>query len=109
MKQLLIAIDQTVNTLIPLPRDGGGMADETLSARLFRCHLQGRLPARWYRAVDALFWWEPHHCHASWRAEFERRQLPGHYRNGSDDGGGAGCQPTAKGTWAGDGETDRNS
>lgn len=80
MKQLLIALDQAANTLIYVPADGWGYADETLSARLFRCHLQDRLPTWPYRAVDALFFWQPAHCFKSWRNEFERRQLPGHYR-----------------------------
>ena len=32
------------------------------------------------RAVDALFCWQPAHCYHSWRAEWDRRQLPSHYR-----------------------------
>ena len=78
--QLLIALDQLINCLIHIACDGWGYADETLSARLFRCHLQGHIQDRWYRAVDALFFWQGQHCYEAWRSEFERRQLPGHYR-----------------------------
>jgi hypothetical protein len=82
--QPIIAADQTLNTLIYVPGDGWGWADETLSARLWRCHLQGFIAARWYRAVDALFFWQPNHCYQSWRSEIERRQLPGHYSEIND-------------------------
>lgn len=82
MKQTLIAIDQGINTLIYIPGDGWGWADETLSARLFRCHVQGLVSDRWYRAVDRLFFWQDGHCYQSWRSEWERRQLPGHYSGG---------------------------
>jgi hypothetical protein len=43
MIQILIAIDQLLNTFVWLPQDGWGYADETLSVRAFRCHLQGGL------------------------------------------------------------------
>lgn len=79
MKQLLIAIDQAANTVVPIAGDGFGMADETISARLFRCHLQGLISDRWHRAIDALLFWDEQHCFKSWRAEIERRQLPGFY------------------------------
>lgn len=78
MKQLAIAIDQLVNTLFFVMGDGFGMADETISARLFRCHLQGLIGDRWYRLVDALMF-DAEHCYRSWRNEIERRQLPGYY------------------------------
>lgn len=77
MKQFLIAVDQLANVPVYLPGDGFGMADETISARLFRCHLQGLIADRWYRAIDAVFGKD--HCYESWRSEIERRQLPGHY------------------------------
>ena len=80
MKQPLIALDQFVGCCIWIAGDGWGMADETLSARLYRCHLQGLLSDRWYRAVDAMLFWDAEHCYKSWRSEIERRQLPGHYR-----------------------------
>lgn len=80
MKQPIIAIDQLANCFVFIAGDGLGMADETLSARLFRCHLQGALSDRWFRAIDALFFWQPRHCYQSWRSEIDRAQLPDHYR-----------------------------
>lgn len=77
--QLLIAIDQFFNVLIPIRGDGFGYADETLSARLFRLHIQGILGDRPYRFVDAIFFWQDDHCFHSWRHEVERRGLPSFY------------------------------
>lgn len=79
--QPLIAFDQTFNTMIHISGDGWGWADETLSARLFRCHLQGLISDKPMRFVDALFFWQPQHCYHSWRSEIERRQLPTMYRD----------------------------
>lgn len=73
VKQILIAVDQLANTLL------GGMADETLSARAFRLELQGN-GDRARKAIDALFFWQRHHCYRAWRSEIERRQLPSFYR-----------------------------
>jgi hypothetical protein len=78
--QFLIALDQLINTLFKIKGDGRGFADETISARLFRCYLQGLISDKPYRAIDALFFWEEAHCYNSWTAERERRQLPGHYK-----------------------------
>lgn len=75
----LVALDQFINTLVYIDGDGWGMADETISARAFRCFLQGLISDRFYRAIDAVFFWQAFHCHASWRAEWERKQLPVHY------------------------------
>lgn len=83
MLQFLMAIDQAINCLVHIDgddNDGWGMADELLSARAFRCHLQGLISDRLYRAIDALFFWSPQHCYNAWRGEFERRQMPGAYR-----------------------------
>lgn len=80
MPQPLIAIDQFFNTLIVIDGDGRGMADETISARVFRCFLQDLISDRAYRAIDAVFFWQEAHCYDSWVAERERRQLPDHYR-----------------------------
>lgn len=72
MKQVLIAIDQLLNTLLL------GMADETLSARLWRL----QHPA--HKWVDRLFFWDRegpvHHCELSYRAELLRNHLPHGYR-----------------------------
>jgi hypothetical protein len=78
--QSLIAIDQFFNTLFKIKGDGRGFADETISARVFRCYLQGLISDKAYRFIDALFFWEEAHCYNSWTAERERRQLPGHYQ-----------------------------
>lgn len=64
MKQVLIAVDQLVNTLL------GGWADETLSSRAYRnewkvCQL-----------IDILFFWDVAHCKESYYSEKFRRQLP---------------------------------
>jgi hypothetical protein len=82
VKQFLIGVDQTLNTLIKLPGDGYGWADETLSARAFRCFLQERISDRLYRVIDRLFYWQSAHCYESWKSEYERAQLPSHYREG---------------------------
>lgn len=64
-KQILIAIDQLMNTL------AGGWADETLSSRAWRENREGLR-----EFIDALFFWEPYHCRASYESEIARRQLP---------------------------------
>lgn len=73
MKQVLIALDQLINALLV------GMADETLSARLWRT----QHPA--HRLVDALFFWDHEgpvkHCELSHRAELLRQHLPAGYRH----------------------------
>lgn len=68
LKQIAIAIDQLLNTLL------GGMADETLSAR---AHRTG---SAWEYVIDTLFFWQPDHCADSYRSEKERKQLPQEYR-----------------------------
>ena len=75
MKQIFIALDQLINTLFM------GMADETISARLFRLYLTEILSSKWYLIVDILFFWQYNHCYNAWRAEIERRQLPSYYNN----------------------------
>ena len=77
--QFLIALDQVLNTLIWIRGDGFGWADETLSARLFRLHLQDVLSEKWFGLVDKLFFWEQSHCHDSWMSEIERKQIAKHY------------------------------
>jgi hypothetical protein len=77
---LPLGLDQLLNCVIWLPGDGWGTADETISARAWRCWLAGLIPSFWYRAIDALFFWQDHHCYHAWRSEIERRQLPDHYQ-----------------------------
>lgn len=68
MKQILIAIDQLANTLL------GGMADETISARV---HRRG-----WQRAERAIDWVmrEPGHCRMAYTSELLRAHFPKSYR-----------------------------
>lgn len=95
VKQPLIALDQFLNTLWWINGDGFGMADEMISARAFRAHLQGLISDVPMRAINLLFFWQSgpvrdkkgnligwqfHHCHRAWRSEWERAQLPSHYR-----------------------------
>jgi len=82
--QMMIAFDQLVNTLIYIRGDGIGMADETISARLFRCHIQGHIGAFWFKVVDAIFFWQDNHCFHAWREEWDRGQYPSHYREGKN-------------------------
>ena len=78
MKQLLIAIDQTVNTLVWAKDEGFGMADETISARAWR--LQSRPLWGATRAmIDTLFFWDRNHCEKSYYSERLRKHLPFDY------------------------------
>ncbi len=78
MKQILLAIDQLLNTLLWfLP--GGCWADETLSSRAWRIR---NVPGwSWlYRAIDAIFFCEKNHCESSYLSELMRYQLPPEFR-----------------------------
>ncbi len=75
--QVLIAVDQLLNTLIP-----GGWADETLSARAHRMRVKRQKYWGWTAdAIDTLFFWERDHCLDSHLSELNRRQLPPEYRD----------------------------
>lgn len=76
MRQLLIAIDQVLNTVVWIKGDGFGMADETLSARAWRMRHQSSA----WRRIDTLFFWDPDHCFNSYQSEVLRRHLPREYR-----------------------------
>lgn len=70
--QVLIALDQLINTLL------WGMADETLSARAWRHKLDGsRSWPCWI--IDALFFFQKDHCRQAYESEVLRRQLPDAY------------------------------
>lgn len=77
MKQFLISIDQTFNTVVYLKSDGWGMADETLSARAWRL----RHKSNAYKWIDRLFFWQIQHCKQSYLSELRRKQLPSEYQN----------------------------
>ncbi|MDR2188948.1 MAG: hypothetical protein LBE62_13060 [Azonexus sp.] len=68
LRQILIALDQFLNTLL------GGWADETVSAR---AHRNG-----WKRTERFINWLfrDPEHCRASYESELARSQLPRAYR-----------------------------
>lgn len=72
--QIVIAIDQLVNTLI------GGWADETMSSYAWRLEREGKFWGRvWRPTADAffrLFFGQKDHCRNSYWAERERAQLP---------------------------------
>ncbi len=76
---ILIAIDQLVYVLLTL---GHGSPDETMSAAAYRLWLRDQIGGRLFKPViDALFSpFERDHCKRAYRAEMERRHLPGSYR-----------------------------
>lgn len=68
-KQVLVAFDQFLNTLI------GGWADETFSARCWRRRghpVWGALRM----VVDAILFFDKNHCEASYNSEVSRLQCP---------------------------------
>ena len=70
---LLIALDQTVNTIF------NGEPDETISARCWR--LRARVPFNiFHLLIDRLFFLEDSHCYNSYLAEVNRKQLAEEYR-----------------------------
>ena len=70
MKQILIAIDQLVNTLF------GGWADETVSSMVWRKkHLV------MIKIINAIFFWESNHCQSSYINERQRMHLPPEFRD----------------------------
>lgn len=76
LKNLLIAVDQLLNTLL------GGWPDETLSSRAYRLAIEGTTwPMRMIDAVARLFG-DKNHCEASFDSERVGRQLPPELRPG---------------------------
>ena len=83
-QQLFIAADQLLNALIP-PLDGTvSYADETLSARCYRAHRDGKIMGKLFMPpIDLLFFWQgPNHCRNAYIKEFERKNYPEEYRQG---------------------------
>lgn len=72
MKDFLIGLDQTLNTLIKLS-DGLGKPDEMLSARAWRLR---EIYPHLYRFIDILFFWDKDHCKECYYIERNREQLP---------------------------------
>lgn len=82
--QVFLALDQLVNVLVP-PIDGTvGYADETLSARAYRAHRDGKILGKLFmRPIDLLFFWQgPGHCKNAYIKEFDRQNYPSEYREG---------------------------
>jgi hypothetical protein len=74
MLQPIVALDQLLNTLV------GGWADETISARAWRCQSYSRKWRMVRVVVDALFFWQDNHCRSAYFSEQERFHMPIHYR-----------------------------
>lgn len=70
-KQVLIALDQLVNTLC------NGMADETMSARAWR---NRESYPRVVKAINFLFR-DPNHCEDSYKSEVTNQHLPPEYKD----------------------------
>lgn len=76
LKNLLIGLDQTLNTTIKLS-DGWGEADEMLSARAWRLRYRHPNLRLW---IDRLFFWDADHCQECYEIERTRKQLPAEYQ-----------------------------
>lgn len=81
-EQVLIALDQLANALMP-PIDGTiGYADETLSARCYRANRDGKRFGLWFMPpIDWFFglWQGPNHCKNAYTKEFDRKNYPSEY------------------------------
>lgn len=74
VKQVLIALDQLLNALL------GGFADETLSAKAWRCRNKNKCWKVAKAVFDGLFFWQPGHCYIAYVSERARMQMPPEYR-----------------------------
>lgn len=81
-QQVFIALDQLANAIIPPWGGTLSYADETLSARCYRAHRDGKLLGRIFMpAIDLLFFWQGSgHCKNAWIKEIARNSLPPEYR-----------------------------
>lgn len=81
-QQVFIAADQLVNALIPPWGGTLSYADETLSARSYRAHRDGKWFGKLTMApINLLFFWQgPDHCKNAWLKELDRKSLPTEYR-----------------------------
>lgn len=76
LDQVAIAFDQFVGSIF-MNCD----ADETMSAKLWRCQCDKRRYKVLRVLVDKIFFWQMDHCFESYLAEKCRRQLPASYRS----------------------------
>ncbi|AHX01173.1 hypothetical protein M316_0108 [Nitrincola phage 1M3-16] len=88
LRQIFIAVDQLVNCLIYSSHDkehygyGWGYADETISARCWRLRETTWFWRGMQEALDILFFWDKGlHCYLSYMAEWDKHQLPSHYKD----------------------------
>lgn len=73
---IAIALDQLANVLL------AGAPDETLSSRAHRMRAKGQPVWGWTAgAIDLLFFWQGEHCQTAFMREWDRRQLPGVFRD----------------------------
>jgi hypothetical protein len=72
--KLFLALDQLLNAII------GGYPDESLSARAFRWHRDGKRSYP-YSIINAMFFWMKDHCRSAYHCEQELRHLPPEYRD----------------------------
>lgn len=73
IKNILIALDQLINTLIK------GEPDETLSSRAWRHYADGSY--KWpKRIIDTLLFFDKDHCYTSWLSEKNRKHFPHSFR-----------------------------
>lgn len=69
--QILIAVDQLINTLFL------GYADETISSRMYRYELEGKITGKIFRPIiDKIFWFQKEHCREAYLSEQLRSHLP---------------------------------
>jgi hypothetical protein len=82
IRQVLLAVDQVLNALIPPLAGTLSFSGETLSARCYRAWRDGRA---WGRVllpvIDTAFFWQDEHCRNAYLHTLERRHLPPEYRN----------------------------
>ena len=74
-EQVFIALDQLANALIPPLEGSVSYADETLSARCYRAHRDGKILGQLFMpAIDLLFFWQgPGHRKNAYIKEFARK------------------------------------
>ena len=81
--QIAIWLDQGANVLLSPISGTIGYADETLSARSWRTHRDGK-PLGFLRyIIDALFYWQQWdmtHCRRAYEQEITRAGFPPEYR-----------------------------
>jgi len=74
LNQVAIAFDQLFNALF------AGWADETISARAYRCSDRKRHWAIARKMIDKIFFWQKNHCFGAYLEELDRYQLPPAYQ-----------------------------